>query len=181
MDPVCATDCEDLVDALPEVLFDDCNPEINAGEIQKIYLGIRGVPFADIEDPVEWAARLASVTNTKLIQLTVIADKPKPAENSKEISGGRKVVLPKDHVINVTIDETNPTNHEFIRKNQCSGNYQAWYETSGGRIFGGNAGLRAFLEMDMTIPRERNGNITYDGTLSWKERFTEEMAVSPIA
>lgn len=181
MDPICPDNCADTALALPPVKFDDCNPEVNSGEIEEIFLGIRGVGFTDINSAAEWASRLAATDDTKLIRLTVIADKPRPAANSTTISGNRKRSLPAEHIINVTIDETNAINHAFIRSNQCSGNYQAWYKTSGGIGFGGNDGLSAFLDLDMTIPRERAGFITYDGTLAWTSRFTEERTTLPIA
>lgn len=181
MDPICADNCEDVVNSLPEVAFDDCNPEINAGEIRKVYLGIKGKGFTSIASATEWAARLAATDDTKLIALTVIGDKPLPTPNTKDISGGRKITLANDHVLNISIDETNATNHGFVRSNQCSGNYQMWYETSGGLVFGGNDGIPAFLNLDMLIPVASGDSIVYNGSLAWKSKFTEERALSPIA
>jgi hypothetical protein len=181
MEPTCATGCADALAVMPAVKFDDSCPEVNQGEITAIYLALRGNPFANWEQAAEWTTRLAAVDNTKIVKLTVIGDKPKPAANQLEISNGRKVTLAKDHVVNFTIDETNAINHEAIRTLQCGGNFDAWYETSGGLLFGGNAGLPASAECDMTIPREKGGLIVYEGTLTWKAKYTEERTVSPIA
>lgn len=181
MNPTCPTGCADVVASLPTVKFDDRNPEINAGEIEKIYLGVRGNPFTDWELATEWTTRLASNTATKIIALTVMGDKPAPTTTTKEISGGRKVTVSKDHVINATIDETNETNHEMIRKIECGGQFLAWYETSGGLMFGGKEGIPVSIEANMVIPKGRGENMTHELGLSWKAKFTEERIVSPIA
>lgn len=180
MNPNCSTGCADVLLALPEVLFDDCSPEVNAGEVETIYLGLRGQGFTNWTSPAEWASRLAATDNTKIIALTVIGDKPKPTANTKDISGGRKISLPKAHTLPFIIDETNATNHEFVRQLECGGNFQAWYATSGGLAFGGNDGIKAFAEADMVIPRARGENMVYDGSLSWEAKYTEERIVSPI-
>lgn len=181
LEPVCPTGCADALANLPDVLFDECNPEVNAGEIETIYLAKRGQGFTAVSSAPEWGTRLAATDNTKIIALTVIGDKPKPADNIKEISGGRKISLPKDHTLPFLIDETNATNHEMVRTLECGGNFQAWYATSGGLLFGGNDGIPAFIEAGMVIPRARGENMTYEGSLSWKAKYTEERIVSPIA
>lgn len=181
MEPVCATGCADALAVMPAVKFDDSCPEVNQGEITAIYLALRGNGFTDWKLATEWTTKLAAIDNTKIIKLTVIGDKPKPAANQLDISNGRKVTLPKDHVVNFTIDETNKENHEAIRTLQCGGNFDAWYETSGGLMFGGNEGLPVSLEADMSIPRERGGLMVYEGTMTWKAKYTEERIVSPIS
>jgi hypothetical protein len=181
MNPVCSTGCADTVNGLPTFKHDLCAPEVNVGEIENIYIGLRGEPFTDVESATEWTTRLASTTSTKLVKMVVMGDKPKPASNVKEISGNRKIQLPKDHVVNFTIDETNAENHEAIRQLQCGGNFNAWYETSGGLLFGGNEGLEVFIEADMVIPRSRGENLVYEGSMAWKANFLEERVVSPIA
>lgn len=185
MDPICPTGCLDTVNALPAVKFDDCAPEINPGEIETLYLGVRGVDFTDVNDQAEWVARLAATDETKIIALTVMGDKPLPAANTKDISGGRKIALEKDHVINFTIDETNQTNHDMVRKLECGGNFAVWYKISGGIAMGGendgNTGIKGFIEAGMLIPRGRGENMTYDGTISWKAKFTEARFIHPLA
>lgn len=181
MNPTCSTGCSDTVNGLPAFVHDLCSPEVNVGEVEAIYIGVRGEIFEDWEDATEWTTRLASTTNTKLVKMLVMGDKPKPAANTKEISAGRKVSLPKDHSINFVIDETSAANHEAVRKLQCGGNFQAWYETSGGLAFGGNEGLEVFIEADMVIPRGRGENLVYEGSMTWKANFLEERIVSPIS
>lgn len=181
MNPVCSTGCADTVDGLPAFRNDLCAPEVNIGEVETIYIGLRGEGFTNWELAPEWTARLAAVDATRLVKVTVIGDKPKPATNIKEISGGRKITLPKDHVVNFTIDETNDDNHEAVRMLQCGGNFQAWYDTAGGLAFGGNIGLEVFIEADMVIPRSRGENMVYEGSMAWKSQFTEERIKSPIS
>ena len=43
---------------LPPVKADICAPDLNFGEVDKIYLGNQGNPFLDWTDLAEWTARL---------------------------------------------------------------------------------------------------------------------------
>jgi hypothetical protein len=180
MNPICATGCSNSLDQLPEWEFSECAPEVNAGEIEKIYMGVLGNPFTDWESAVEWNSRLVSTTATKLVVLTVLGEKPRPTANSKDISGGRKIQLDADHVLNFTIDETGAKNHEAIRQLECGGTFLFWYETSGGLVFGGNDGIQASISAGMVIPKTRKDTMTYEGSLTWSAKFTEERIVSPI-
>jgi hypothetical protein len=181
MNPTCATGCDNALDQLPDWQFSDCAPEVNAGEIEKIYMGIPGNPFTNWATATEWNTRLGSTTATKLVVLTVSGEKPRPTPNSKDISGGRKVQLDSDHVLNFTIDETGPGNHEAIRQLECGGTFLFWYETSGGLMFGGNQGILASISAGMVIPKSRKDALTYEGSITWSAKFTEERVVSPIA
>jgi hypothetical protein len=112
--------------------------------------------------------------------LHVIGSKPVPASDEKEISLGRKVTGKKTHIVNFKVDETNDTNHEFLRQNECGGNYLFWYETVEGLMFGGNEGIEASMLMDMDIPEALTDLIMFTGKIEWKSKFTEERIASPI-
>lgn len=177
--PICPTGCGSN---LPEVEFDECAPEINEGRIDKIYLTNVGNPLADWTSAVEWNGRLdnAAPLADSIITLTVTGDKPEPTANEQEISLGRKIISNKTHVINYSIDETNDANHEFVRQNECSGQYLMWYETSGGKLFGSTDGIVVSFASDMAIPGTVDELITFVGKAEWKAKFTEERIISPL-
>lgn len=177
--PVCPEDCGDN---LPPVEFDECAPEINEGRIDYIYLTNVGNPLVDWTDPVEWNNRLDNTASApdSILRLTVTGEKPAPTANEQEISLGRKIVANKTHILNYTIDETNDINHEFIRQLECSGQFLAWYETSGGLMFGGTEGITVSMTGDMIIPLSVEELINFSGKLEWKAKFTEERIISPI-
>lgn len=177
--PTCPTGCGDN---LPPVDFDDCAPEINEGRIDKIYLTNVGNPLVDWTSAIEWTGRLDNTApaGDSIITLTVTGEKPEPTVNEQEISLGRKIVASKTHIVNATIDETNDINHEFIRQNECSGQYLMWYETSGGKLFGGTEGIEVSLIGDMIVPLSDEELITYALKAEWKAKFTEERIDSPI-
>lgn len=182
--PVCPTGCTTALDALPVFDFSDCAPKINGAEVRFIYIGLPGNPFTDVKSGTEWAARLATTNTsaTKIVRMTVIGDKPKPTGASKEISGGRKITLIKDHVLNATVDETGPANHEAFRKMECGGvTLPIWYATASGQMLGGNSGILVSIDAGMVISRAVGDSIVWDLAFSWKARFTEEMTISPIA
>lgn len=179
--PVCPTDCNA---DLPVVEFDKCNPEIHLSEIRRIFIAkTTAANFTNAALAGEWVTRLSetSVANDDVIRpLTVIADKPAPTLTEKEISGGRKVAINKTHIVNITIDETNASNHDFMRQIECGGEFKMWYETAGGLLFGGNEGIECRIKLDMVLARGEE-HMVYTGTAEWKNRFTEEFVVSPIA
>lgn len=177
--PTCPSGCGDN---LPAVDFDECAPEINEGRIDKIYLTNVGNPLTDWTDALEWQGRLddTAANANSIITLIVTGEKPEPTVNEQTISLGRKIVASKTHVINASIDETNAINHEFIRQNECSGQYLMWYETSGGKLFGGTEGIPVSLTGDMIIPLSDEELITYSLKAEWKAKFTEERIDSPI-
>jgi hypothetical protein len=56
-----------------------------------------------------------------------------------------------------------------------------WYQTSGGLIFGGNEGIEVSIVLDMNISESTSDFIVYEGKGTWKAKFTEERALSPLA
>lgn len=179
--PTCPTDCSA---ALPAVNFDICNPETHLSEIVRIFVGkANSAPFATPAVATEWATRVKEGTatgNDYLRPLTVIGDKPAPTSVIKDISNGRKQTIRKDHVINFTIDEVNETNHEFLRSVECGGQFRIWYETADGLMFGGTDGILGSMDLNMVLARGQEENMVFNGTFSWKSKFTEERFVSPI-
>ena len=177
--PVCSDDCGDN---LPAVAFDDCNPEINDAEIEEIFFTNKDQPLVDWTSAAEWDGRIDNTAPNpdSILRLCVVGDKPEPTRTEREISKGRKISGKKDHVVNFEIDETNETNHEFLRQLECGAQLKMWYKTSSGLLFGGNEGIDASVFLDMSIPRSRNEIITYIGKADWKAKFTEERIDSPI-
>ena len=177
--PTCPTGCGDN---LPPVDFDDCAPEINEGRIDYIYLTNVGNPLADWTNAVEWNGRLdnTAAAPDAILTLTVTGEKPEPTVNEQEISLGRKITASKTHVVTAIIDETNAINHEFLRQNECSGQYLMWYQTSGGKLFGGTEGIEISLVGDMIIPLSDEELINFALKAEWKAKFTEERIDSPI-
>jgi len=191
MDPICPVDCST---DLPVVAFDNCNPNSVASEINKIYIAKpSAADFTDVADPIEWGKRLSETnvvpnapTNTTPVgdlirPLTVIADKPAPAAVTKELSNQRSKVIRKDHTLNFTIDEITPENLAFQRASECGSIVKFWYGIHGGLLFGGNSGIqRATLTMDVVLARGTDEVVAINGTLTWKNKFTEEAVDNPI-
>jgi len=178
--PTCPTDCDSV---LPDVEFDECNPETNDGQIYKLYITNLGNPFVDVTNLAEWNSRLAQTGGAadSIRTLHVIGSKPVPTSEEKEISLGRKINSKKTHIVNFSIDETNQTNHDMLRQMECGANFLFWYETSGGLLFGGNDGIEGSFILDMEIPESETEFLVYTGKAEWKAKFTEERTLSPLA
>ena len=176
----CPNSCET---ALPEVKFSKCSPNIVLSEIVRIFVGKQSTqPFNNWKDASEWTQRLSETANTAnaIRPLTVIADKPAGSPVVKEISNGRKYNLRKDFTVNIEIDDVSEENYEFMRVTQCGGEYKLWFETAGGRIYGGNEGIDASLVLDNVLGRGKDEIEKITGTASWSDKFSPEMALSPI-
>lgn len=164
----CPTDCDGN---LPDVEFSVCSPEINLGEITDIYLTNPGNPLTDETSAVEWAARMAAVDETKIINLKVMGDLPIPEASEIEISGKRKVTGDKSYTINLDIDETNQTNYEFMRATSCANKKTAWFKTTSGKLYGGATGIDGTLRLDEIIPRSSKEVTKFTGTFKWDAKF----------
>ena len=177
---VCPNNCET---ELPEVRFSKCSPTIVLSEIVRIFLGKQSTePFTDWKSATEWTTRLSEngTTANAIRPLTVIADKPAGSPVVKEISNGRKYNLRKDFTINIEIDDVSEENYEFMRVTQCGGEYKLWFETAGGRLYGGNEGIDASLVLDNVLGRGKDEIEKITGTASWSDKFSPEMVISPI-
>lgn len=177
----CGNDCDA---DLPEVSFATCDPEVNESQISKLRIAKKSAAdFADWTQAAEWGTRIsANSTDPDAIrELNVVADKPKPEATKKTISGNREIVTGKKHTINFDIDESNAINHEFVRGTKCVKTVKAWYGTIGGLLFGGNSGIAAQMEVDMTLGRNQGDIILYQGTLTWNAMDLEERCTDPVA
>lgn len=179
--PTCSTTCDS---DLPEVKFDQCNPQADFSEIRRIFMAkATAASFTNWANASEWNARISadSVVGDDYIRaLTVIGDKPVPTAVSKDLSNGRKKVIGKDHVINFLIDDITDENYEFMRALECGGQYKFWYETEGGHMYGGNDGILANAKLDSQLNRGREEIGALIGVLDYRAKFTEERTVSPI-
>ena len=176
----CPNSCET---ALPEVKFSKCSPNIVLSEIVRIFVGKQSTqPFNNWKDASEWTQRLSETANTAnaIRPLTVIADKPAGSPVVKEISNGRKYNLRKDFTVNIEIDDVSEENYEFMRVTQCGGEYKMWFETAGGRLYGGNEGIDASVVLDNVLGRGKDEIEKITGTASWSDQFSPEMCLSPI-
>lgn len=179
--PTCSTTCEG---ELPEVLFDNCNPIVEFSEIRRVFVAKQvAAPFADWTAAGEWVARIDpdNVSGDDYIrEFRVIGDKPIPTAIVKDISNGRKKSIGKDHVLNFLIDDISDENYEFMRYLECGGEVKIWYETEGGRMFGGNNGINVSLSMGSQLNRGRDEIAALIAVATWRAKFTEERALSPI-
>lgn len=181
MIPTCSTSCDA---DLPVVDFSDCNPEIVLSEITKVYIAkTTATPFTNWANAEEWTDRI-SQTNTVgddyIRPLTVIGDKPAATPVVKEISNGRKKNVTSDHTINATIDDVTNVNYEFMRALECGGQFKMWYETAGGKMYGGNEGVLVNIAPSHLLNRGREETETIALSITWRAKFHPERIDSPI-
>lgn len=169
---------------LPASDFDDCNPEINYSEIERIFIsGPQSAAFADITAVGEWTTRLQQTTvGPNIIRaLTVIGDKPAAASVIKELSNGRKKAIGKDHTLPYTIDDISAQNYSlFLILEQNPMLRLFGFETQGGKMYHyGNAGILVNNDANVILPRGRDEIERIDGTISWRG-WSPLRSISPI-
>lgn len=175
--PVCGSE------ELPEADFNFCAPDVRTSEIRRIFVGrVDGDDFADYSVAFEWLLRVSQTSNDKnaLRPLMVIGDKPAPNSMRRQLSMERKQTVKKDHTINFTIDDVSAANHAFVEWMRSGKYMRLWYETTGRFMFGGNAGIVAYVNIDMVLPRGGGEIMTYQGTITWSNLRTEDRVISPI-
>lgn len=180
--PVCPSDC---ATALPVVSFSDCAPDINLSEIRRIFLAKTiAEEFTDWDEPTEWISRVSeddTVSDDTIRPFTVIADKPAGDQNIYEASDGRDIPISKTNTINFTIDDVSDDNYNFLREGiECGGQFLMWFETMGGKLFGGNTGIRASISADSILNRGREEVELIEGVITWRSKHSPERTDSPI-
>lgn len=179
--PTCSADCSTQLGA---VKFSECAPEINLSEIRRVFIAVGiAAAFADFGEAAEWVERISAAgTDPDAIRsLTVIGDKPAATPVTRDISGGRQYAVGKDHTLNVSIDDTSDENYEFMRNLECGGQFRVWFETNGGKLYGGNEGIltRSVIFNDV-LNRGVDEIETIEGTISWRAKFHPDRTESPI-
>lgn len=180
VDITCTDGC---TDQLPVASFNICSPETNFGQIAKIYIANDGYPLTDENSLSEWQTRanLVATDASRILEISVIGDKPLAGTNEVPISRGRTTNGPKDHSINFKIDETNDANYELMRKFECGKTMRIWYETLEGLLYGGATGILASITIGEVIPEGTGDLITFQGTAKWKSKFSPCRTTSPMA
>lgn len=178
--PLCEDNCDET---LAEVAFSECAPEINLSEIKRIWMGNANTsPFDNWADAAEWLARVSqtSLAADSLRELTVIGDMPAGAAVNRDISNGRQITVGKDRTVNFTIDDVSDPNYEFARQTECGNKRRFWFETHGGKMYGGNKGIKSKVLMDLVLNRGVDEIETIVGVLTWRSKFSPERITSPI-
>ncbi len=175
--PTCAEGCETQ---LPEVQFSICAPVTNFGQIAKIYQANDGYPLTDENSLSEWQA-LAASDPARILEISVIGDMPLASDNEIALSRGRTANGAKDRLVNVRIDETNDVNYEYMRSTECGVTGRFWFETYGGKLYGGRLGILATIKLGEVIPEGITELVTFQGTIKWKDKFSPCRTDSPMA
>lgn len=163
---------------LPAVSFSVGNPEINYGQIEKIFFTEIGNPLTDTQKNTIMARLDDSDTATagKIRKMHVIGSKAEPERSSIDISLGRKVYGEGSHTITFKIDETNDINYAMLQtlEKNPGATYLFWY-VAGKKFYGGAAGIEASIVLSEVIPESRDELVTYNGTITWKGESADKI------
>ena len=179
--PTCPTGCDSY---LVEPDFNFCDPDVQFGEIDHIYLKARdGSDLLDWESLAVWTARLALNPLTQIdavIDLVVLGDLP-PAETEEiEISLGRKIQSPSTFTINFDIDDVSDANYELMRWLECNMIVDMWYSANE-VLFGGNPGIECTIQAKYQIERGQKSLQKIVGTVKWESKFSPPRTANPMA
>lgn len=178
--PTCPDACSDSV---PVVDFDYCAPDLNYGQIDKIYVAAyNAASFTDWSSLAEWTARISETsTNIDAIrELTVIGSKPAPEREIIDLSGDREARPPAIHTLEVRIDETGEDNYEFLRTLECNIYVKVWY-SAGKYLYGGNDGILVkSIYFDDIIPENSRELNTFNGMVRWENQYHPERINNPL-
>jgi hypothetical protein len=173
------TDCD-----LLQIIADFCNPEVNDGGLKRVFFTCAGNGFTDVTDVNEWNAKLDNDTladPTKIRYLHVIGSKPAPERSETTVSLNRKRNGKSKHSLNIKIDETTDVNYEFLQSLEgTTKQFAIWFETHGGKMYGGNNGVLAQISLDGIIPENSTEIETYEGKVTWEAIKSPNRSTSPF-
>lgn len=137
-------DCESELQPLS---FDECNPSLAYNEIRKIYIANIGNPLTNWEDLGEWNGRISNTSSNSdaIRQATLVGTLEIEQGERQRIAGGKFAPQPSKYTFGGDIFDNNDTNYTFIRSMACNRTYLLWYETSDGKLYGGNDGIEVLL------------------------------------
>jgi hypothetical protein len=170
---------------LPITGFDDCNPDVNYSEIERVFIGgPKAGPFANIANAAEWNTRMTQTTIgvDSVRALTVIGDMPAAAGVVKELSNGRKKQIGKDFTVNYTVDDISDENYTFFRTLDEQPLIRLFgFETQGGKMYHyGNAGIIVNHNSNGILARGRDEIETEAGVITWRNKQRPLRMTSPI-
>ena len=176
---LCPTGC---TSSAPAPNFDDCNPQIEFGEISRIFITNKDYPFTNIEDVAEWTARLSNTSTdvNAIRELVVIGQKPAAEGERMRISDGRRITMPKTHSVTAKIDELNDENYDWLRYMECNDQYLMWYK-AGSYVFGGNDGISASIGANHVIPEGDKEMQTIEISAEWDAKQHPARNLYPLA
>ena len=179
--PTCPTGCDSY---LIDVDFDYCNPDIEFGEIDHIYVMAQtGSNLNNWENLAEWNTRKALDPTSDvdaIIDLHVMADQPPKEQEEIEISLGRKIYTPSTFTINYDIDDVSDDNYEFMRWLECNTVFTVWYSANE-TLFGGNTGIDVNMTGSYQVERGQKSLQKIVGTVKWESEFSPERTTNPMA
>lgn len=178
--PNCPENC--LTD-LPLITVDTCNPVIVKSGINILCFAKKTAnPFNDWTSPSEWSSRLSNSSSDDNAVRFLFGTGSMPAGTKQEITYqvNKKRVTGKTRTLTFTVEEANATIHNAIRILECGGEYRFWFGTIGGRLYGGNEGVSADSDGNLVLGGGENDIENRVIDLSWDNKFSPEMCVSPI-
>ena len=178
--PTCPTGCDSI---LVDVDFNYCDPDVQFGEIDHIYLKARdGSDLLDWESLAVWNTRKAlPVANLDaIIDLVVIGDLPVAETEEIEISLGRKIMSASSFTINFDIDDVSDANYELMRWLECNLIVDMWYSANE-VLFGGNPGIEVSIGAKYQIERGQKSVQKIVGTVKWESKFSPPRTTNPMA
>lgn len=186
--PTC-DECDEL--ELPPFVFnDDCDPESEESEICDILFTVEDPenPGTALGGPTDWtqtADWTAAIDNTaadKVRKLTGIGDLPEPEQEIRIVSKRRKVMGLKNFTLNHTIDDVTDENYNAARELECGGVVRLWLRTLGGRLYGGQEGIRASItKANMPLDRGQNTFERIELQFQWEHSCHPPRIADPIA
>lgn len=142
------------------VSFDACATEYAYNEIGMIAIANVGQPFANIEDPAEWAARTSDAgTNPNAIRLIPVIGTLETEQGEQiNVPGNKTIFGKKSFTFSGNIYDNNNINYQWLRSTGCNKQFLFWFLTSDGlHTYGGNAGITTVLNGYENITDDREG------------------------
>lgn len=176
---VCPAVCDDALD-LPAIDADqDCititykKSQVCAVVFQPT-TGTGPVPSdpTDWTDPVEWATLIDNTTtdNTKHKYLVGVGGVPVPEKDELELPKNRTRALDRTYSLSFSLRNLTDSHYDFMKALQCGWTgFKFWYETVGGRFFGGSVGIEpSKVDVDFPLSEGRDDYEEAILTIEWE-------------
>ena len=175
---VCPEGC---LDDVPIISMDECNPDVDFSEIDKLYMTQIDQPLADWTDAAEWTARIdnSGTDVDDIREWWVSGELPVPERTITEIDNDRDVSSPNKFTATIQVYETNLTNYDAVRFLQCNTRVLIWY-SAGENMYGGTAGIEADVIASHIITKGSKEANIIELLVTWDNKHNPERITNPL-
>jgi len=175
----CPTGCNNDV---PAINMDECNPQVDFSEVDKLYMTQIDYPLTDWTDLAEWTARIDNdgTDVDDIREWWVSGELPEPEMNITEIDNSREVQSPMKFNLDLQVFDVDNDTYDAMRILQCGLRVLIWF-SAGEFMYGSTDGIEATIVAAYPITKGSREANYIRLQVKWEASHHPERIDNPLA